>query len=119
MRILIALFLISPTLLFAQETQIGGSRADRQKERLQAVGRAKVQLNAALRVPESKMTLVSATPATWPDASLGCPEKDRMYAQVVTKGWTVLLEAEGKTHTVHVSGRRAVVCPADQKQPGC
>lgn len=105
----LASVLLGVPMLFAQE-QLGGPEVDRQKERLQAVGRAKVQLALKLQVRESKLTLDSATAATWPDASLGCPEKGHMYAQVVTRGWRVILQLDGVKHEVHVSGRRAVVC---------
>lgn len=98
-------------LLLAQETQIGGSAPDRAKERLQAIDRAKALLSEERKVPESKIGLESATAATWPDSSLGCPEKDHMYAQVVTRGWKVILKVGDQVHEVHVSGKRAVCCP--------
>jgi hypothetical protein len=113
----VAAMLAAPALLLAQETQIGGSAVEHEKERLQAVGRAKEQLGLKLQVPESKMALESATEAKWPDAGLGCPEKGRMYAQVVTRGWTVLLKVDGKLHEVHVAGKRAVICPGKPDEP--
>src|SRR6266571_1558159 len=46
----------------------------------------------------------------WPDASLGCPKKGQQYAQVVTSGHRVLLEADERTYAVHVAGDRALTC---------
>lgn len=103
--------LLLPALLLAQEVQIGGPAPDLGKERLQAIARARSQLSLKLKVPEAKIALESATPTTWPNASLGCPEPDRMYAQVVTRGWTVILKVREGLHEVRVAGRRAVVCP--------
>jgi hypothetical protein len=46
----------------------------------------------------------------WPDTSLGCPEKGKSYAQVVTPGFKVLLQLNTKVYRVHVGDGRAVVC---------
>lgn len=77
----------------------------------EAVDRARVRLGEKLKVSEAAITLESATEATWGNSSLGCPEKGRMYAQVVTEGWKVLLKVGTKTHEVHVGGNRVVFCP--------
>jgi hypothetical protein len=53
----------------------------------------------------------------WPDASLGCPKKGQQYAQVVTPGHRVLLEADGRTYDVHVAGGRAVTCRPSADEP--
>jgi hypothetical protein len=50
----------------------------------------------------------------WPDASLGCPEPDRMYAQVITPGYRVVLGLEGREFEYHIAGTRAVYCAAEQ-----
>jgi hypothetical protein len=92
--------------------KLGEEPADPAKEKAAAVTRAKDHLVKTLEVRAEDVTLESATAATWPDASLGCPEKDRMYAQVITTGYKVVLKVEGKTHEVHVAGSRAVSCPA-------
>jgi len=92
--------------------KLGEEPADPAKEKAAAVARARAHLAKALKIEPERLTVESATPATWPDAALGCPEKDRMYAQVVTSGYKVQLRADGKTHEVHVAGSRAVICPA-------
>jgi len=92
--------------------KLGEEPADPAKEKTAAVARAKDHLVKKLKVRPEDVRLESSTPATWPDAALGCPEKDRMYAQVVTTGYKVLLKVEGKTHEVHVASSRAVSCPA-------
>jgi hypothetical protein len=79
----------------------------------EAVQIAKRTLSAALAVRESEIRLDDAAASSWPDASLGCPEPDMAYAQVVTPGYRVALRVGPKRHVVHVAGERAVVCPAN------
>jgi len=118
MWMLIATLLLTPGPSFAQDAQIGGTPADAAKERAQAVDRAKAHLVETLKVPERDIVLESAKETRWPDSSLGCPEKGMMYAQMVTPGWTVVLKAQGRTHEVHVAGKRVVTCPGRDKAPG-
>lgn len=55
--------------------------------------------------------IVRAEQVDWPDASLGCPQPGMAYAQVVTPGYRVVVEAGGRTLNVHTSTRgTAVVC---------
>ena len=53
---------------------------------------------------DTPLELVSYEPVKWPDASLGCPEPDMMYAQVVTPGWIVVFSYDGKDIEVNTSG---------------
>jgi hypothetical protein len=41
----------------------------------------------------------------WPDTSLGCPEEGMEYAQVITDGYQVLLEANGYVYEYHTDTR--------------
>ncbi len=67
---------------------------------------------AELGAAPSEMTVVSATPEVWPDASLGCPQPDMLYAQVVTPGYRVVAEVGGEQIEFHTDERGAVVrCP--------
>lgn len=43
-------------------------------------------------VPAAEIEVVSIEPMTFNDASLGCPEPGKMYAQVITPGFVVLLQ---------------------------
>ena len=48
---------------------------------------ARRALSGSLNIaPEELMTIIF-DPVQWPDTSLGCPDPDRMYAQVVTPGF--------------------------------
>ncbi|MFQ5594241.1 MAG: hypothetical protein ACE5HA_08835 [Anaerolineae bacterium] len=47
----------------------------------------------------------------WSDSSLGCPEPGRMYLQVITPGYRVILQAAGQSYEYHTNqGNRAVLC---------
>ena len=64
----------------------------------------------ALGIPEGQFQVKSVEPAEWPDSSLGCGSGNANYLPVVTRGHRVVLEANGKTHTVHVAGKYGVLC---------
>jgi len=63
-----------------------------------------------LEVSEGDIQVLSAEPVNWPDTSLGCPEPGMMYAQVITPGFQVTLQAGGKDYEYHTDGKRAVTC---------
>jgi hypothetical protein len=48
-------------------------------------------------------------PKDFPDASLGVPEPGMTYAQVITPGYVILLNAEGETYEYHAAGERVVL----------
>ncbi len=49
-------------------------------------------------VAASAVNVVEVAEVTWSDAGLGCPEPGFSYAQVVTDGLRILLEAGGQTY---------------------
>jgi hypothetical protein len=78
-----------------------------------AAAQAAIQdLARTASVPESEITVVSESEATWPDACLGCAGEREMCAQVVTPGSRVVLLARGVTYEYH-TGRAGAVrrCP--------
>jgi hypothetical protein len=89
----------------------GGEEAGRDD----AIALAKTTLAGRLAVPAERVEVEKAEEVDWPDASLGCPEKDHMYAQVITPGHRVVLRAEGKAYEVHTGGGRAVLCPPAER----
>jgi hypothetical protein len=62
---------------------------------------AKADLAQQLSIPLSEINLVMALEATWPDSSLGCPQPGAAYAQVLTDGFLIRLEANGIIHEYH------------------
>jgi hypothetical protein len=71
--------------------------------------------DAALQTGQdaSSIDVVLAEPVDWPDTSLGCPQPGIAYAQVVTPGWLIQLEADNARLTYHSeaeSGGRLILC---------
>lgn len=55
-------------------------------------------------IPSEALTLVSAESVSWRDASLGCPEPGKMYAQVIIEGWHVIFQGpEGEVIDVRTT----------------
>lgn len=100
-------------VLLAGETTMGADEAARKE----AVDAAKAALSRDLKVDGDELALRKAIATEWPDASLGCPAKDRSYAQVLTPGYRVVLEVRGKVYSVHTGDGRAVRCDTLRKGP--
>jgi hypothetical protein len=63
-------------------------------------------------VAPAEITLVSMEAVEWNDASLGCPQEGFMYAQVITPGYLIMLEAGGQEYAYHTDqqGKNIVLC---------
>jgi hypothetical protein len=67
---------------------------------------------ADLGVPPESVQVVTMESRDWPDSSLGCPQPDMLYAQVITPGYLVLVEVSGERIEYHTDERGTVVrCP--------
>lgn len=80
-----------------------------------AIARAVVAERLGIAVGDTR--LWSVTPRAFADASLDCPEPGMAYAQVVTPGHVVLVEAEGRRFDVRVAGDGGRIC-YPRKRPG-
>ena len=76
----------------------------------QAVILAKQAASQQLNLPVEQFTMLQAHAVDWPDSSLGCSQPGKMYLQVITPGFKVVLKAGEETYSVHVGGARAVLC---------
>ena len=68
-------------------------------------------------VPVSDLTVESQLAVTWPDGSLGCPEPDMMYTQVLVEGYRVIIRARDKTYDFRGSGTEFRLCPGGRGGP--
>ncbi len=69
----------------------------------------------ALGVAPDQVKVLAIKPVDWSDASLGCPEPDMMYGQVVTPGYQAQVEVDGQVHDVHMDDNgHGVVCTTPQ-----
>ncbi|MGC9399570.1 MAG: hypothetical protein ACP5HM_10600 [Anaerolineae bacterium] len=61
----------------------------------------KSKLAAELGIDAGALELLSAETVEWRDASLGCPQPGKVYAQVITPGWHFVFEdAAGRIYDV-------------------
>lgn len=57
-----------------------------------------------LSLPADEVRVVVAEEVTWPDGSLGCPKKDRMYTMALVEGRRIVLEVAGRRYAYHAGG---------------
>lgn len=75
------------------------------------VEKAKADLAKRLSVSIIQISLVEAREVVWPNASLGCPQKGMAYAEVLTPGYIIVLNAVGKEYRYHASkGTEVIYC---------
>lgn len=70
-----------------------------------------------LSTPATDVTLVSITPQEFNDSSLDCPEPGMSYLQVLTPGYRVIVEADGRRFDVRVSGAHGRICRRNKANP--
>lgn len=81
-----------------------------------AVLLAQTHLADLLGCTAQEISVASVEEVEWSDSSLGCPQPDMMYMQVITPGYRVTLEHRGQQYVVHTDrGRRAVRCDTPRK----
>ncbi|MGN6756795.1 MAG: hypothetical protein ACTHMJ_10455 [Thermomicrobiales bacterium] len=72
-------------------------------------------LASEARIPASDIRVVRADPHEWPDTSLGCPEPGRVYLDVITPGYVIVLQAQGRQYEYHTDRSQMVVhCASNQ-----
>jgi hypothetical protein len=81
------------------------------------VRQARQDLAGRLGVDEESISVSRVEAVEWPDASLGCPQPGMMYAQVVTPGYLVVLEVDGKPYEYHTSQKHFVLCEPRMEVP--
>jgi hypothetical protein len=80
--------------------------------------RARAEAARQLKAQPGEFTVVSIEPSQWTDSSLGCRKPGTMAAQVMTNGYTVVLERQGDRHEVHVAGSHALLCEIATRMTG-
>ncbi len=67
-------------------------------------------LASRLNIAPETIIVRAVESVDWSDASLGCPQPGYMYAQVITPGYRITLEAGGQTYAYHTSLRGIRFC---------
>jgi hypothetical protein len=106
---LLAMGLLHGPGVLSQESR-GGGAEDSGAAAQAAAEQARAEAARQLRASAGEFTVVTIEPTQWSDSSLGCRKPNAMYQQVMSNGYTVVLERQGKRHQVNVAGSRAVMC---------
>jgi hypothetical protein len=64
----------------------------------------------ATRGVVGEVKVVSASSLTWNDGSLGCPQAGRMYPQVLTPGFRVVVSVAGKAYDYRFGAGTPQLC---------
>lgn len=64
---------------------------------------------STVQVTGDEIKVVSLEAVEWRDSSLGCPQEGMAYAQVITPGYMIVLEADGQTYEFHTNTTDQVV----------
>ena len=70
-------------------------------EEIRTTADAVAELAARLGVDSGAVSVVAEEEVTWPDGSLGCPQKDRAYTQALVNGRRVILSVAGVDYHYH------------------
>ena len=89
---------------------------DPENEPARDLQQAVADLAQRLGVDPSILVVLSVEDVTWPDSSLGCPQPDRAYLQVLTPGRRIHLGLDGKVYAYH-SGRSGMPTYCENPQP--
>ena len=65
------------------------------------IEQVKADLAKRLAIPGTQVNLVEATEVEWSDSSLGCPQPEMSYLQVITPGYLILLDVNGTRYEYH------------------
>ncbi len=60
-----------------------------------------------LGVSEDQVNICDVCEVTWPDTSMGCPQPDMMYAQMLQEGYLIQMTVDGEPYFYHSGGMQA------------
>lgn len=63
-----------------------------------------------LNIDKREIRVISVEETDWPDTSLGCPQKGKLYSQVITPGLLITLGVKDNTYTYHAGLQRVITC---------
>ena len=68
-----------------------------------------------LDIPVTDVKLDTIRAVNWRDSSIGCPQPDQAYGQVITPGYKITLRVGKAFHFVHAANERMFVCESAGK----
>ena len=81
------------------------------------IDQVKLDLASKLMLNVEDIGVVSMQPKMWTDQSLGCPEPNQGYAQVITNGYRIEVKAIGdpRSFYYHATANDVVLCSQNEK----
>ena len=61
-------------------------------------------------IPKETIRLDTVRPVEWRDSSLGCPQPDQAYLQVITPGHKITVRSGKRMFFVHEANGRGIIC---------
>ncbi|MFN2531668.1 MAG: hypothetical protein ABR555_10250 [Pyrinomonadaceae bacterium] len=71
-----------------------------------AVQKARKDLANRLNLRDDEIREQSVEEADFPDMALGAPKQGEMSGQMITRGWRISLEAQGKNYEYRAGGNQ-------------
>ena len=115
---LLAMGLLHGPVAAPQAARTGDDAADSSVAAAKVSEQARAEAARQLQARPAEFTVVTVEPTQWTDSSLGCRKPNAMYTDVMTTGYTVVLERQGQRHQVNVAGSRAVMCEQSMRISG-
>lgn len=79
------------------------SQADLPANLQEVANQAISELAKELSIPSDQILLIIAQSVVWSDSSLGCPQPDMFYSQVLTEGYRVVLSVNDNPYYYHAN----------------
>ena len=87
-----------------ESTPLEPAQPQEQDAHTVATALAVADLAHRLGIPAAEIDVREVRAVTWPDTSMGCPEPDVMYAQMMQEGLLIRLYAGGEMYFYHSGG---------------
>jgi hypothetical protein len=68
------------------------------------------------QIEVNQITVEEVTETEFSDTSLGVPEPGQSYAQIITPGYVIVLEADGEIYQYHGAETRVVFVPEEYRE---
>ncbi|MFN8376509.1 MAG: hypothetical protein U0694_27020 [Anaerolineae bacterium] len=77
---------------------------------------AQQRVAAELDLPLRRIRAVDVRQIRWTDSSLGCPQPDQSYTQVITEGYRIVVSAGDQEYIFHSDFDRLLLCDPEREQ---
>lgn len=74
------------------------------------IAKIKIDVSSRYKIDQKEITIAKVEKTDWPNSSLGCPKPGMLYLQMITRGYTVTVSAQGKNYTYHTSLKEITTC---------